>query len=146
MTIIKRYPNRKLYNTDAKQYITLEGIADLIREGSEIQVIDNATGEDLTALTLTQIILEQEKKQSGFLPNSFLTNLIRSSEDRLSSLQRNLPSPGNFWRQIEDQIEAYLQQRHLPSHDDIQQLTKQIDDLTARIEALQSDQSDSTEK
>ncbi|MGD8735253.1 MAG: polyhydroxyalkanoate synthesis regulator DNA-binding domain-containing protein, partial [Anaerolineae bacterium] len=55
MTRIKRYPNRKLYDTEAKQYITLEGIAALIRQGNEVQVIDHATGEDLTALTLTQI-------------------------------------------------------------------------------------------
>ena len=63
MVTIKRYPNRKLYNTEAKQYITLEGVADLIRQGAEIQVVDHASGEDLTALTLTQITLEQEKKR-----------------------------------------------------------------------------------
>ena len=68
MTMIKRYPNRKLYDTEAKQYITLSGIAELIRQGGDIQVSDYATGEDLTALTLSQIIFEQEKKQSGFLP------------------------------------------------------------------------------
>ena len=62
--IIKRYPNRKLYDTEAKQYITLEGIASVIRSGQEVQVIDHVTWEDLTALTLSQIILEQEKRQS----------------------------------------------------------------------------------
>jgi polyhydroxyalkanoate synthesis repressor PhaR len=104
MVIIKRYPNRKLYNTEAKQYITLEGIADLIRSGSEIQVIDHASGEDLTALTLTQIILEQEKKQGGVMTNSFLTGLIRTGGDRLSQLQRSLPSPMQFWKQIDEEI------------------------------------------
>ncbi|MFM8319999.1 MAG: polyhydroxyalkanoate synthesis regulator DNA-binding domain-containing protein [Chloroflexota bacterium] len=109
MVIIKRYPNRKLYNTDSKQYITLEGIADLIRKGEEVQVKDHASGEDLTALTLTQIILEQEKKQSGLLSNSFLTNLIRTSEDRLNALQRSLWAPGSFWRQIDEEIQKRIQ-------------------------------------
>ena len=63
MIVIKRYPNRKLYNTEAKQYVTLDGIAQLIREREEIQILDHATGEDLTAVTLTQIIVEQEKKE-----------------------------------------------------------------------------------
>ena len=67
MRIIKRYSNRKLYDTAAKEYITLEAIADLIRAGEEIQVVDNVTEEDLTALTLSQIILEQEKKKKGFV-------------------------------------------------------------------------------
>ena len=70
MVIIKRYPNRKLYNTETKKYITLDGIADLIREGEEVQVLDHATGEDLTALSLSQILFEREKKSAGFLPHS----------------------------------------------------------------------------
>jgi polyhydroxyalkanoate synthesis repressor PhaR len=109
MVIIKRYPNRKLYNTESKQYITLDGITDLIRQGEEIQVIDHASGEDLTTLTLTQIILEQQKKQTGLLSNSFLTNLIRASEDRLSALQRSLFSPGSFWHQIDEDIQKRIQ-------------------------------------
>ena len=109
MVTIKRYPNRKLYNTEAKQYITLEGVADLIRQGAEIQVVDHASGEDLTALTLTQIILEQEKKQSGLLTNSFLTGLIRSSSDRLSAVQRSLMSPASFWHQIDEEIKSRIQ-------------------------------------
>lgn len=107
--IIKRYPNRKLYNTDAKQYITLEGVADLIREGAEVQVVDHTTGEDLTALTLTQIILGQEKKQSGLLTNTFLTGLIRASSDRLSAVQRSLMSPASFWHQIDEEIKSRIQ-------------------------------------
>lgn len=63
MAIIKRYPNRKLYDTEAKKYITLDGIAELIRDGQEVQVMDHSTGEDLTTLTLTQIIFEQEKEK-----------------------------------------------------------------------------------
>lgn len=109
MLIIKRYPNRKLYNTEAKQYITLEGIAEQIRKGKEVQVIDHATGEDLTAVTLTQIILEQEKKQSGLLSNTLLTSLIRAGGDRLSAVQRGLISSLNVWHQIDEEIKKRIQ-------------------------------------
>jgi polyhydroxyalkanoate synthesis repressor PhaR len=101
--LIKRYPNRKLYDTEAKQYITLDGIADLIRQGEEIQVVDNASGEDLTTLTLTQIIMELEKKKSGFLPRNFLAEVIHAGGDTLNSLQKNLASIGS-WRQVDDEI------------------------------------------
>lgn len=103
MVLIKRYPNRKLYNTEAKQYITLEGLAELIREGNEIQVIDHASGEDLTAVTLTQVILEHEKKQGSLWSSIPLADLIRSGGDRLSALQRGLFSH-NLWHQIDEEI------------------------------------------
>ncbi|MGD8598405.1 MAG: polyhydroxyalkanoate synthesis regulator DNA-binding domain-containing protein, partial [Anaerolineae bacterium] len=109
MTRIKRYPNRKLYDTEAKQYITLEGIAALIRQGNEVQVIDHATGEDLTALTLTQIIFEQEKKRRGFLPQSVLTSLVQAGGDRMSTLRQALATPLNLARQVDEEIEQRLQ-------------------------------------
>ena len=104
MIIIKRYPNRKLYNTEAKQYITLDGIAELIRQGRDIQVIDYTTGEDLTAIALTQIIYEEEKKQSGFLPRSVLAGLIQTSGDRLGALQRSLLSSFGLLSQVDEEI------------------------------------------
>ena len=109
MVTIKRYPNRKLYNTETRQYISLDGLAELIREGDEIMVIDNASGEDLTALTLTQIILTQEKKQNGVLPHSALTGLIRAGGDRISALQRGLLSPLGLWRQVDEEIKRRVQ-------------------------------------
>jgi polyhydroxyalkanoate synthesis repressor PhaR len=109
MVIIKRYPNRKLYNTDTKQYITLDGIAELIRDGTEISVVDNATGEELTALTLTQIILELEKKQTGLLSNSILTGLIRAGGESLSALQRGLNYSLSIWSQIDEDIKQRIQ-------------------------------------
>jgi polyhydroxyalkanoate synthesis repressor PhaR len=109
MPVIKRYPNRKLYDTDAKQYITLDGIADLIRKGEDVRVVDHATGEDLTAVTLAQIILEEQKKQSGFLPRSFLSGLIQASGDRLNSLQRSLTFPLTFWHQFDEEVRRRIQ-------------------------------------
>lgn len=110
MRVIKRYPNRKLYDTEEKQYITLEGIADLIRDGVEVQVIDNASGEDLTAVTLSQIIFEQEKKPGGFLPRAVLNELVQAGGDRLASLRRTLSSPIEFFRQADSEIERRIQE------------------------------------
>jgi polyhydroxyalkanoate synthesis repressor PhaR len=108
MPVIKRYPNRKLYDTEAKQYITLDGIATLIRQGHEIQVLDHASGEDMTAVTLTQIIFEQEKKRRGFLPQAVLTGLIQAGGERMSTLRRTLASPLEIARQVDEEIERRL--------------------------------------
>jgi polyhydroxyalkanoate synthesis repressor PhaR len=108
-TIVKRYPNRKMYNTDTKKYITLEGIAGLIRDGQDVQILDHTTGEDLTALTLTQIIFEQEKKQGGFLPRSVLTGLVQAGGETLTSLRRTLSSPLELLRHVDQEIERRLQ-------------------------------------
>jgi polyhydroxyalkanoate synthesis repressor PhaR len=108
MPFIKRYPNRKLYDTEAKQYITLEEIAALIRSGAEVHVVDHSTGEDLTALTLTQIIFEQEKKQGGFLPRSLLSGLIQAGGESFSAIQRGLAASLGFWRQVDEEIERRI--------------------------------------
>jgi len=104
MPIIKRYPNRKLYDTSAKKYITLEEISLLIHQGEDVQVIDNKTSEDITALTLSQIILEQEKKHAGILPRSVLTSLIRSGGNRISALQKSLVPQLNVNKVVDDGI------------------------------------------
>lgn len=90
MPIIKRYPNRKLYDTEAKRYVTLDSITQMIHEGQEVQVVDHETGEDLTNLTLSQIIFEQEKKGSGLLPRALLTNLVRAGGDTFEQVRRAL--------------------------------------------------------
>ena len=109
MITIKRYPNRKLYNMDSKQYITLDGIAGLIREGEEVEILDHSTGEDLTAVTLTQIISEQEKKHSGFLPRSVLTGLVQSGGETLTSLRRTLASPLDLFHHVDQEIARRLE-------------------------------------
>lgn len=109
MPVIKRYPNRKLYDTESKRYVTLNDIAMLIRSGQEVTVVDHATDEDLTAVTLSQIIFEQEKAQGGFLPLGVLTNLVRSGGDRLSSFRRGLSLPMDAWRHVDEEIDRRLQ-------------------------------------
>jgi polyhydroxyalkanoate synthesis repressor PhaR len=109
MPVIKRYPNRKLYDTEAKRYVTLSDIAMLIRSGQEVVVVDHATDEDLTAVTLSQIIFEQEKQQGGFLPLGVLTSLVRVGGDSLSTLRRGLSLPLDAWRHVDDEIDRRLQ-------------------------------------
>lgn len=104
MLIIKRYPNRKLYDTAARQYIALERVAGLIRAGAAIQVQDHATGEDLTTLVLTQIIVEQEKQQAGFLPLAVLTGLVQAGGHTLAALRRGLAAPLDLVRQVDEEI------------------------------------------
>ena len=112
--LIKRYQNRKLYDTSAKQYITLEGVANLIRQGNSVQIIDNVTEEDLTTVTLMQIIMEQEKK-SGFLPKSILVGLIQAGE--------------NIWNEL-----------GIPSQEDFEKLRVQLDILEEKIKSLQKEE------
>ncbi len=92
MPLIKRYPNRKLYDTEAKRYVTLDDIAAMVRAEKDVRVIDNDSGDDVTSLTLTQIILEQEKKSAGYLPSALLTNLIRSGGNTFDNLRKSVQS------------------------------------------------------
>lgn len=108
MPVIKRYANRKLYDTEQKRYITLERIADLIRLGETVQVQDNVTGEDLTALTLSQIIFEQEKKQRGFLPQTVLAGLVQAGGDTVNTLRRSLATPLNLLLHVDEEIKRRI--------------------------------------
>ncbi|WP_022835284.1 polyhydroxyalkanoate synthesis regulator DNA-binding domain-containing protein [Salisaeta longa] len=83
--LIKRYDNRKLYDTEASAYVSLSDIAHLVRRGETVQVIDNATGQDLTAQTLTQIILEEGKAGQHAIPSEALHELLRRSGQALDS-------------------------------------------------------------
>ncbi len=78
--VIKRYSNRKLYDTQESRYVTLEELEELIRAGKEISVVDVSTGEDLTSVTLAQIILENERSHRAALPTAFLHQLIKHGE------------------------------------------------------------------
>jgi len=75
--IIKKYSNRRLYDSTNKRYVTLDDISSLIREGSEIKVIDSQSGEDISKVILIQVILESEKNKEDILPVSFLHMLIK---------------------------------------------------------------------
>lgn len=107
--VIKRYPNRKLYNTEEKQYINLEAIARMIQAGEEVQVVDHESGEDLTTITLTQIIMDREKKEGEFLPRSILAELIQAGGKSLNTIREKLGSPADIIQQVDREIDARLQ-------------------------------------
>ena len=109
MPVIKRYANRKLYDTEARRYITLEGVAELIRREQEVHVIDHETGEDLTAMTQAQIILEQERKAKGGLPRSVLTDLIQTGSHTLVQLRRALTTSAAWHAQVNAEIERRVE-------------------------------------
>ncbi len=88
--VIKRYSNRKLYDTQESRYVTLEQLEELIRQGKEIAVVDASTGEDLTSVTLAQIILENERSGRAALPTAFLHQLIKHGESWQDFFQKSL--------------------------------------------------------
>jgi polyhydroxyalkanoate synthesis repressor PhaR len=101
MTIVKKYANRRLYDTAASRYVTLEELADKIRRGDDVQVLDAATNEDLTQSTLAQIILES-RGASKLLPVPLLVQLIRMGDEALAEFM------GRF---LTTALELYLQAR-----------------------------------
>jgi len=83
--IIKRYESRKLYDTEESRYVSLEDIAKWVRDGQEVKVIDNATSADVSAQILTQIILDDGKRGTSFLPTELLHELVRAGEKAVST-------------------------------------------------------------
>jgi polyhydroxyalkanoate synthesis repressor PhaR len=100
---IKKYANRRLYNTQDSKYLTLEDISKLVKQGNEVQVKDAKTGAEVTAFILTQIILE-ESKQNTLLPVSLLHLIIRYGDNMLSEF---------FEKYLEQMIEVYMNYRSM---------------------------------
>ena len=101
--IIKRYANRKLYDTRDSRYVTLDQISDMIRDGEDVKVIDNSTKEDLTSVTLAQIVFEEEKRKKSFLPLGALRKIIQSGGESLQDFVSQLSEfPGRVFRRDDD--------------------------------------------
>ncbi len=83
--VIKRYQNRKLYDTDASCYVTLDEIAEMIQQGEEVMVVDNRNQKDITASTLTQIIFEKQKRSESPVPITTLRHIIKTGDGSFSS-------------------------------------------------------------
>jgi len=83
--LIKRYGSRKLYDTEESRYVSLEEIAAWIRNGQEIRVVDNKTGEDVTVATLAQVISEEGRKGTSLFPSDLLHELIRAGGQAVST-------------------------------------------------------------
>jgi polyhydroxyalkanoate synthesis repressor PhaR len=78
--LVKRYGNRKLYDTSESRYVTLDEIGRWVKAGEDVKIVENDSGEDLTAVTFAQIILDEERKKSGLLPLRVLRELIQHGE------------------------------------------------------------------
>jgi polyhydroxyalkanoate synthesis repressor PhaR len=108
--IIKKYANRRLYNTDTSSYVTLEHLSEMVREGRDFIVQDAKSGEDLTRAVLTQIIFEQENSGGQtLLPTQFLRRLIRFYGDQMQSfvpsyLEASIESFAKSQEQWRDQV------------------------------------------
>jgi polyhydroxyalkanoate synthesis repressor PhaR len=106
--IIKRYANRKLYDTEHSRYVTLDQISEMIRNGDDVKIVDNKTKEDLTTVTLAQIIFEEEKKQRSFLPLGAMRNIIQSGGEWFAEAQRRVQSilPGKRKDDASEELEV----------------------------------------
>ena len=105
--IIKKYANRRLYNTDTSSYITLDDLAKMVRENVDFQVLDAKSGDDITHTILTQIIVEEESHGTQMLPVSFLRDLISMYGNSMQSMMPSYleASMANF-RKNREQLQA----------------------------------------
>lgn len=86
MRLVKRYGNRKLYDTSESRYVTLDEVGRWVKAGEEVKILENDTGEDLTAVTFAQIILEEERRKSGLLSLPMLREIIQHGEAALQGI------------------------------------------------------------
>ncbi len=112
--ILKKYPNRRLYNTKESTYITLENVAGLIKKGFQIQVVDVSTGDDVTPLVLTQIIMNKAKTNNSVLPVSLLHLVIQYGESYLHDffekyLEKSIENYLSYRKQMDDQLNSYME-------------------------------------
>ena len=110
VVVVKKYANRRLYNTETSSYITLDNLADMVRQGRDFVVYDAKTGEDITRSVLTQIIVEEEGKGRALLPTAFLRQLIGFYGDQMQSLvPRFLEQAMGAFSQQQEQMRAAMQ-------------------------------------
>lgn len=108
-TVIKKYANRRLYDTGRSSYVTLDDLCEMVKEGIDFVVYDAKSGDDITRSVLTQIIVDQESKGENLLPTGFLKNLIGFYGDNIQSvvpnyLEQTLEAFVKNQEQIRDQI------------------------------------------
>jgi polyhydroxyalkanoate synthesis repressor PhaR len=153
--VIKKYGNRRLYNTAASRYVNLDDIAALVRQGKEVKVLDAKTGQDLTRLTLTQIITEDAKDKPGGLPLELLRQLIVASDQvRQDFIMWYLKSAFDTYEKVQDAVQSRLgdvqasilspvevmsrflaRPRQSAGQTDVDALRKRVAELEARLEA-----------
>jgi polyhydroxyalkanoate synthesis repressor PhaR len=145
--LIKKYANRKLYDTHTSRYVTLEGIADLVRDGHTIQVVDRDSGQDLTQIILSQIVLSEEKRGPARLMDAGADALHDRGQALLDYVRKTLNVPGDLVGQVErrrgdveamvdDAIERALRRLRIPSRHDMDSINQRLDQLSAELKKL----------
>lgn len=165
--LIKRYANRKLYNTESSRYITLKGISELVRDGRDIRVIDNESGQDITPIILSQILVDDQKQKQdsrsgSAVPGQVLSELIQRGGDALygairrsvGDVQGNLSDVGanvrrwiraprdietsDITRAVHQAVERVLRVMDLPTRGDLEAFNKNLERLSTAIESFEA--------
>jgi len=142
--LIKKYANRKLYDTRTSRYITLEGIAQLVREGHEIEVVDRDNGKDLTQVTLSQIVLSEEKRGPGRMIDAGGEMLHDRGQALLDYVKKTLNVPADLRSQVErrregleimadEAIERALRRLRIPTRHDLDRINDRLDRITSQL-------------
>jgi polyhydroxyalkanoate synthesis repressor PhaR len=145
--LIKKYANRKLYDTRTSRYITLEKIAELVRDGHEIRVVDRDNGHDLTQVTLSQIVLSQEKRGPARLVDAGGDVIHEGGQALLDYVRKTLNVPSELRNQMErrrenieekadEAIESALRRLRIPSRSDIDRINTRLDRITMQLKKL----------
>lgn len=129
--LIKRYESRKLYDTEESRYVSLEEIASWVRQGQEVKVVDNATGGDVTSQTLTQIILDEGRRGTSFLPSDLLHDLVRIGEKAMHT----------GIEQVQTGVDR-LVQASIDRLAPVRRVREEMTSLRARLEQLEASLSD----
>ena len=145
--LIKKYANRKLYDTRTSRYVTLEDIAHLVREGHEIKVVDRDKGTDLTQVTLSQIVLSEEKHGPIPLADAGGVLLHDRGQALLDIVRRTLNMPAGLRNRVErrrddlevmadDAMETALKRLRIPTQHDIDRIDARLDQISAHLKRL----------
>lgn len=135
---IKRYESRKLYDTEESRYVSLDEIAQWIREGQEVRVVDNATSADVTAQTLTQIILDEGRKGTTSLPSDLLHDLVRLGERAVKSGVEHVQSGVDHL--VQASIDRLAPVRR--AREEMVRLKARLEDLEASLSRLETPSSE----
>jgi polyhydroxyalkanoate synthesis repressor PhaR len=135
--VVKRYPNRKLYDTTDSRYVTLQQIAEFVRQGEDVRIIDNKTKEDLTEVTLAQILYEEQKQEGRAQPAGTLRSLIQKSGERIITSLREGPMGRLVQRTEERKAQPRLDPEQAVA--ELRAIKAEMEKLSARVQALEVD-------
>ena len=142
--LIKKYANRKLYDTQTSRYITLDGIAQLVRDGHDIKVVDRDNGSDLTQVTLSQIVLSEEKRGPARIVDAGGEMLHDRGQALLDYVRKTLNVPADLRTQVgrrregletmaDDAIENALRRLRIPTRRDLDQINDRLDRISSQL-------------